>query len=77
MVQNLGHKPGGLSICRCSHSSGYTGIVVGYLGKGTPTSNPGQAHANTLVLTQPQLHVLAVHAARRPLLADAPLTGLA
>lgn len=42
-----------------------------------PASNPGQAHADPLVLTQPQLHVVAVHTAGGPLLADAPLAGLA
>lgn len=50
---------------------------AGYLGKGSPAGNPGQTHANTLMLAQAKLHVLAVHAARRPLAADGPLAGLA
>lgn len=51
--------------------------TAGYLGEGTPASNPGQAHTHTLVLAKPQLHVVAVRAAGRPLAADAPLAGLA
>ena len=47
------------------------------LSKCTPASNPRQAHADTLVLAQTQLHVLTVHTARGPLAADAPLAGLA
>ena len=49
----------------------------GNLSKGAPACYMGEAHSHTLVLAQPQLHVLAVHAACRPLTADAPLAGLA
>lgn len=48
-----------------------------YLGESAPAGHSGESHANTLVLAQTQLHVLAVKAARRPLAADAPLAGLA
>ena len=52
-------------------------LIAVYLSEGAPAGNTGKAHAHTLVLTQPQFHVLTVRAAGRSLTAYAPLAGLA
>ena len=40
--------------------------------KGAPASHMGEAHGHSLVLTQPELHVVAVQAAQGLVATDAP-----